>query len=284
MGSTSPSAISLLVRVACQTIAINSMERTLAQGQPSEKELEAAQQLLQKEAAEPLLWIALRGERAGMHRIVQYHDPGEFKSRELGLGNLYPNWLSAHYIKQGHARLLRMMTESVEIAQLPTEQHAPRFDELERTVQQESDAKNVGEALVGLLVPALGRIGEAYRRSQANLRCAYVALAAERYRLAHGRWPDSLDDLVAGDYLEKVPTDPCDGKPLRMRRLDDGLVIYSISFDGQDNSGKIDRTKPATAPGIDLGFRLWDVAHRRQPAPELLRMPREEPGPPGDDK
>jgi hypothetical protein len=35
--------------------------------------------------------------------------------------------------------------------------------------------------------------------------------------------------------------------------------------------------KNLTAPGTDLGFRLWDVAKRRQPAPPP--EPREPPDP-----
>jgi hypothetical protein len=61
-----------------------------------------------------------------------------------------------------------------------------------------------------------------------------------------------------------VPTDLYDGQPLRLRRLDDGLVIYSVGPDGKDDGGKLDRQNPV-GPGMDLGFQLWDVAKRRQP-------------------
>jgi hypothetical protein len=35
-----------------------------------------------------------------------------------------------------------------------------------------------------------------------------------------------------------------------------------------DNGGHLDRQQP-TAPGSDLGFRLWDVGKRRQPPAPL---------------
>jgi hypothetical protein len=66
------------------------------------------------------------------------------------------------------------------------------------------------------------------------------------------------------EFLDKVPTDPYDGKPLRYRRLDDGVVVYSIGRDGKDDGGKLDRNDQLRA-GIDFGFQLWDVNRRRQP-------------------
>src|SRR5207302_428422 len=44
-----------LVRFAIQAICVNEIERTLAQGEPSEAELAALQSLLEDELAQPLL-------------------------------------------------------------------------------------------------------------------------------------------------------------------------------------------------------------------------------------
>src|SRR5262249_33615509 len=109
--------------------------------------------------------------------------------------------------------------------------------------------------LATLSTPALVKVADSFHRSQADLRCAIVALAVERYRREHGRWPDKLDQLVP-KLLSKVPVDPYDQKPLRYRRLHDGVVIYSVGADGKDDGGKVDRQK-YTSPGTDLGFRLW---------------------------
>jgi hypothetical protein len=127
--------------------------------------------------------------------------------------------------------------------------------------------------LIALLMPANQKVSEAYRRSQAGLRCARVAVAAERYRRDKGRWPKTLDELTH-DYLKAVPTDPYDGKPLRYKHLADGVIVYSVGPDKEDNGGARNRNN-AQAKGIDYGFRLWDVAARRQPPAEVLPMPQE---------
>src|SRR5262249_27742509 len=139
---------------------------------------------------------------------------------------------------------LRYANELVEIAKLPTE------------AQKERLAALVPPRQLPLLLDALTRgedwseLAQSFHRTRAELRCAAAALAAERYRLAEKRWPDSLDVLVPR-YLAAVPADPFDGRPLRCRRLPDGFVVYSIGPDGTDDGGKVDR-KRSKAPGLDV--------------------------------
>jgi len=95
------------------------------------------------------------------------------------------------------------------------------------------------------------------------LRCTVIALAAERYRQACKKWPDSLDKLCPR-FLASVPLDPFDGEPLRYRRFEDGMVIYTTGYDGVDNGGNVDRNPSDPQSDADIGVRLWDAAKRRQ--------------------
>src|SRR5262249_3732604 len=116
-----------------------------------------------------------------------------------------------------------------------------------------------------LLIPAVAKCHQACVRTQAQMRCAIVAVAAERYRLKFGKWPESIDTLVDEKLLKAVPLDPYEpGKPIKLNLSVDGLVIYSVGLDGVDNNGALNREKPME-PGTDLGLQLWDPAHRRQP-------------------
>jgi hypothetical protein len=270
-----PMTVSQLVRLACRATAVQALERTLAQGQPSEAALLTTQRLLEKEEAEPLELIAARGERAGMDRLLQALQSGQvpLSRQDLQLTAAFSgpgsgaapttaeSWIlhAPGNIESQRAAMLRCLTQYVEIAKLPAEQQPPRIAQLEATLKDQP-------VLVRVFCPAMGKIAASCQRSRAQLRCAAAATAAERYRLAQNRWPDSPDALVSAGYLSAVPTDPYDGKPLRWRRLDDGVVIYSIGPDGEDNGGKLDRNNP-TAAGTDLGFRLWDVSRHRQPPP-----------------
>jgi hypothetical protein len=109
---------------------------------------------------------------------------------------------------------------------------------------------------------AVGNLTTAFHEDAARLRCAIVMLAAERYRLEHGKWPETIAELVP-QFLDSVPLDPFDGQPLRWRRREGGMVVYSIGNDLADDGGQVHpRATNLQSPG-DTGYRLWDVAERR---------------------
>ncbi len=269
-----PTLISALISMACTTISVQTLERVLAQGEPSPAELRKMQDLLEAEAAEPLLLTAARGERAGLHEYMKAVKAGELKPSGMmggsgGGGTLF-DMVAPMLARGSHARMLRLLNEFVEAAKRPPEQQAEPMAAVERKVKQ---AKVEYDVMTALLMPAFLKVSEAFRRDQAYLRCAIVAVAAERYRRDHGRWPATVEQLV-GDYLKAAPTDPYDGQPLRYKRLADGLIVYSVGPDKEDNGGARNRTN-WMMKGTDLGFRLWDADQRRRPPAELLPEPDE---------
>jgi ABC-type transport system involved in multi-copper enzyme maturation permease subunit len=263
-----PSLMSVQVRMSIRGTAIDRIERTLGQGEPSEPALLELQRLLEKEEAVPLAVIGLRGQRAELDRMLQNLQGGHASygmlfagmPRSPGLAQL-PNQdelvgLSSGSLACQRADLLRYGTELVEAAKLP---------ECQSQVILTSLQKSVGNRLhmVSMLGTWASRFMQNARQRQAQLRCEIVMLALERYRRQHGRWPDTLTELVPA-YLEQIPVDPFDGQPLRWSRKQGHIVIYSIGPDGVDNGGEINRVKPF-ATGLDLGLLLWDVDQRRQP-------------------
>jgi hypothetical protein len=124
-----------------------------------------------------------------------------------------------------------------------------------------------------MLMPAVKRVGEAALRDQAMLACAITALAAERFRLAHKRWPKALDELCP-TYLASVPRDPYDGHQLRFAHRDDGLVIYSVGQDGQDDGGEVLAFPEGLGGNWDPGLRLWPPEQRGLP-PAPVEQPKE---------
>lgn len=77
-------------------------------------------------------------------------------------------------------------------------------------------------------------ISTLYWAAQANLHLFRVRVTMERHRLDHGAWPDDLGELVPA-YLDALPPDPFDGRPLRYDRAK--RVVYSIGPDLRDNRG-----------------------------------------------
>lgn len=84
-----------------------------------------------------------------------------------------------------------------------------------------------------------------------------VACALERYRLANRKYPDALEALVP-QFADKVPTDVCDGQPLRYRLLPDGgFVLYGVGWNEKDDSGLILMRPDGSEPDPDQGDWVW---------------------------
>jgi len=69
-------------------------------------------------------------------------------------------------------------------------------------------------------------------RSRAQLLAARSAVAIERYRMAHGAIPVSLDELVPA-YLPEIPVDPFNGEPMRYAAGTDRYAVFSVDGDGE---------------------------------------------------
>jgi hypothetical protein len=263
-----PLAVSQLVRIACRAIALDKVQRALAQGVPSEAALLQLQRLMEQEEQEAVMLVVARGERAFQDRLwedLQTRQPNlsvkDVEALAPLRGEGEPTEAEALALRTRRAlvaqraAMLRHMNRAVEIAGLPAERQVTEFQRWEASAKGQP-------FLVRLLAPPLSKTAEGCVRTQAQLRCASAAAAAVRYGRAQGQWPNGLEALQAAGYLREVPADPYGGRPLRLRRLEDGLVIYSVGPDGQDNGGHLDPTNPQ-APGTDLGFQLWDwVPHR----------------------
>jgi hypothetical protein len=262
-----PFFVSQLIRIACVAIACDAVERVLAQGEVPADELERLQRLLEDEDAHPGLLIATRGERAAMHELFDALESGDVALDQLeGSGRTSRSWqdiLLGHVIRDNfrdeHPLMLSLMTRRVEETRLPLHEQAAA----ERAFHAEFRRLTEKAILTRLLFPAFNKVSEASRRKHACVRCLAALLAAERFRLKHARWPDSLAELVP-DYLPAVPLDPYDGKRLRYKRRAEGVIVYSVGPDETDDGGTLDR-RDRVRPGTDTGFRLWDVEHRRRP-------------------
>jgi hypothetical protein len=74
----------------------------------------------------------------------------------------------------------------------------------------------------------------------------------------HGTYPARTEDLV-GQYLISRPLDPFDGKPLRMRAHNAGIVLYSVGQDLEDDGGTGPYFIGATLEDRDEIFCLGDA-------------------------
>lgn len=94
-----------------------------------------------------------------------------------------------------------------------------------------------------------------------------IACALERYRLAHGAYPSSLDAL-APDYIAVVPHDVITGEPYPYHLKPDGLfLLYSIGWNQTDEHGQIAYIKDSTHEDNRLGDWAWPTPPAPTPLP-----------------
>lgn len=280
-----PDPLTQMARLECQSTALASIERTLAQGEPTEGALALTQKLLEDELDQPLLLYTLRGHRAWVQLVEEQREAGTLpdllpdddleKARLIEDRDSVPGqverWLTAGWKRENRALALVFLSEAVELAKLPVDQQPAAFKEFKQKSATRFNEQWPRYGPGRLPVSPVLTYARVSHQRASELRCAVVALAAERFRIVNDRWPESVDEL--GDYLTKSPTDIYTGKPLLLNRLDDGIVIYSVGPDGEDNGGTLPERnakslKDKSLKGKDLGFRLWDVGRRRQPPPE----------------
>jgi hypothetical protein len=229
------------------------LERTLAQGEASPTALADCQNLLEEDEASPLFLQGARALRAEVEAMAEWQSGGSDGPVQAMLMNS-----SLHH----RARVLRALNQAVEIGKLTESAQAGELESFR--IPPAPEWPYLGRVAYTLDAEKLIRIlAKEEKRWRADVRSAISVLAAERYRKERGAWPMNLDALVP-EYLPQVPLDPFDGKPLRLRHLSDGIVIYSIGLDLQDDGGDIDRSNQDVR-NKDRGIRLWDVPLRRQP-------------------
>jgi hypothetical protein len=82
---------------------------------------------------------------------------------------------------------------------------------------------------------------------------ARIVCALERYRIAHGNFPDSLDALTP-QLIEKLPHDIMNSQPLKYHRENgDRFQLYSVGWNQIDDDG-------VTSTNLDQGDWIWPPA------------------------
>jgi hypothetical protein len=91
-----------------------------------------------------------------------------------------------------------------------------------------------------MIAPALSASALRSARAQTVSDRAEIACAIERYRLAIGSLPKTLDQLVPG-YMETLPHDVINGKPLNYKQEGNSrYLLYSVGANQTDDGGRFD--------------------------------------------
>ena len=250
---------------------MQSVRRSLAQGEPSDWALEQLQVVLLDELAQPLLVIPLRGERAAYSELIRRVGHGELPISALS-GNAdslrsIPNPADSPWTKLWFdyqiTLSLEWLNEAIAIGKSPPAEHAARWRAWQAKIDRIrlSQFERFTAVLPILLSPAAPAAGTAFLRYQSELGATVILIAAERHRRKEGKWPAAITAIDHG-FLPSAPVDPYSGGPYHMEHRDGQLWVYSIGPNGQDEHGEYDPKRWPELGHDDVGAHAWDVALR----------------------
>lgn len=246
-----PSMIAALVRTAVDALALDTIERGLRLGQFHPDELQEFEQTLARRAEEDRFRLALLGERAYLTGMLdgivsRKFDPGKAAPNAVGLRSGF----TPQFIYRRNQHSIGMIIDPLLEASVNPERL------WECAAQADERAQELGslDYLAKMLVPSLSRACELNARILLSMHMMRGVIAAERFRIEKGRYPESWDDLVP-TYLLAAPIDMYDGRLVRLKATDEGIVIYSVFENRVDDGGKVELT-PARGRTLDTGYRL----------------------------
>jgi hypothetical protein len=93
------------------------------------------------------------------------------------------------------------------------------------------------EVIMPHLLVSLSKLPIKAARPQIAANQAAIACALERYRLANGHFPETLNALTP-QFISRLPNDVITGQPYQYRRTEDGqFILYSVGWNEKDDGG-----------------------------------------------
>jgi hypothetical protein len=265
---TEPILISQLVRIAILQTALQPVYEGLAGHRWSDAQLAELDALLA-----PVDFLT--GYRTAMRGEIVFMQIGSIQYQRRHPERMF-TWDDAERGKPAAAaQLLRLIPSGwyyqnqYRCVRTMDEYFLPAVDARQRTVSPAlvREAEQVLEAetsrttpynvMEKMLIPALSKAAMKFGYAQSATDLARTAVALERYRLAHGSLPESLDALVP-QFMPSVPRDVIGGGPLKYRREADGqFVLYSIGWNATDDGGTVVCHKTFAKPDTAQGDWVW---------------------------
>jgi len=110
--------------------------------------------------------------------------------------------------------------------------------EVQGNIQRVGDVFSYWAILSDVAVGPVNHAAQKFAISQARIDEARIACGLERYRLAHGVYPETLAGLAPA-YIDEVPNDVINGQPYHYRLNGDGtFLLYSVGWNQTDDGGK----------------------------------------------
>jgi hypothetical protein len=239
-----PFIISQLVRFAVLSMAIDPIWEGISDHRWSDDDLQQFQRELEKIDALAEYLRSIRTERAADGLAMKYLSRRRKLDWMSGLGetstNQFKEELFLHLAPRGW-----FYQNAIFISSFIQEKALPLVNPVEQRIYPSLSRSSIAYlkslplSTANFWAKDLGVFfpGSKYARAQNAANLASTACALERFRLAHGNYPEKLDQLATA-FLAKLPHDLINGQALKYRVEANGqFVLYSVGWDEKDDGG-----------------------------------------------
>jgi hypothetical protein len=234
-----PTLIAFAVKNLSQSLNLTTLEYLFSKTSLNENQLAIIDNTIIEMLNESDMTTALVGERCWISNAVE---ETETRNGFSGIPSIEVILIKATgLLEMDYIRYLDSVRERLDNMKLPWSDRLIAAKNIEADIGPPSKYRIISS----FQMPSFTRAIQSHARVDAQLAAAHTAVALERYRLANNSLPDDLAQLVP-TYIEKIPIDPFDGRPLRYKKLSPqpGYTIYSIGTDEHDDLG--DKSSDAT--------------------------------------
>ncbi len=261
--------VSAMINVAVTGLYVNTLATGLESRAWNESQLAALQKQLAEIDLAPFVIGAFACEPAGSASWLEHHKPSEFFNLSAivtrskrpqtlwdKIRGLKTRWWD--YVPHGW-----LYQNLVHYRKLSDEIHASLFDgnglvtpknadREARVLDTKFDHPGLFDLFSTIAIPSYSRCLQTFAFNQTKANEAQIVCALERYRLARGNYPETLDAL-APQFIGKIPQDLIGGEPLHYRRTEDGkFLLYSVGWNETDDGGS-----PGTLADVKKGDWVW---------------------------
>ncbi len=250
-----PGLITQLVRIACNQILIDRLERMADKTDvsPDQARILIAELAQHTDATS---WIRSMDVEVVMglwcFQAIQH---GSFRDFKALVDENAPQWFFwglkyayAPISKKDITVYLNLMSQQQDYYKMPYWEAAEIMQN--HPLDQQLPPYYI---LTRMLIPNFNELVKRKAEHDAAVNISRVGLALKLFKQKNGAYPDTLEKL-APEFLANIPVDPCTGKALIYRKADAGFILYSLGKDQQDDNGK-----PKPTGKKDTGKEPYDI-------------------------
>jgi hypothetical protein len=264
--------VAAMIDVSVRGLYVDTVAEGMRRHAWNESQLSAIQQQLQQVNLLPLVADSLGDESMFVARTLEKTPPATLANQQLKQRGAPVNWRERMkdpvyrfltfaprgWVYQNMVTYVQASQPIIESFDVEGNQVLPgKIKVAAQEIERLANSRWLPYSfLASWAVPNFMQATKTVALDQTQVNEALLACALERYHLARGEYPETIDAL-SPQFIEKIPHDLIGGQPLKYHRLAaDKFLLYSVGWNETDDGGLAPSSGPTYA-NFDQGDWVW---------------------------